>query len=123
MGIAGFVFFCVTGLLMDHWKLDDMSVDSAVRLLYRSRHIYLLFGSLVNVAVGLRFILPDSGPGSRMGVVASIMMLAAPIIFAFAFFLEPTKTGHSTFLCILGVFATYLGLLFYCLGSWRFRSV
>ena len=55
VGLATLFFFAVTGQLMDRWNLDQMSIESALRQLYRSRHIYLLFGGLVNLAVSMRF--------------------------------------------------------------------
>jgi len=123
VGIGTIVVFLVTGQIMDHLGLDQMPIDSGLRQLYRSRHIYLLFGGLVNLAVGMRFVLPTSGTGSRIAVVGSILMLVSPIALASAFFFEPPKLGHSTLLTILGVFASYLGLFFYCLGIWRLRVV
>jgi len=119
VGIAAILLFYATGQIMDHRNLDQLPVDSAVRLLYRSRHIYLLFGGMVNVAVWMRFILPASGTGSRIAVVGSLLILVAPVFLACAFFLEPERAGHSSLLGALGVFASYIGLIFYCTGIWR----
>jgi hypothetical protein len=122
VGITTILFFAVTGQIMDHLKLDQMAVESAVRLLYRSRHIYLLFAGLVNLAVGLRFVLPASGMGSRAGVVGSILMLVAPVPLTVAFFVEPERLGQVSLPAILGIFSSYLGLLFYSVSIWRLRS-
>jgi hypothetical protein len=121
VGLATLVCFAVTGQLMDRWNLDQMPIESALRQLYRSRHIYLLFGGLVNLAVSMRFILPASGEGSRVAVVGSGLMLVAPVAMGCAFFLEPPRLGHSTFCTIVGVFSSYIGLLFYCLGTRKIR--
>ena len=121
VGISTILFFFVTGQLMDHWGLDQMSIEGSLRQLYRSRHIYLLFGGLVNLAVSMRFVLPASGEGSRVAVVGSMLMLISPVFLASAFFIEPPRLGHSTLLTILGVFSAYLGLLFYCLGTRKIR--
>jgi hypothetical protein len=121
VGIATLVMFAVTGQFMDHFDLDHMAVDSAVRLLYRSRHIYLLFAGLVNLAIGMRFVLPSSGTGSRVAVIGSLLMLAAPVPLTVAFFVEPPTLGQVTLPAILGIFGSYIGLLFYCVGIWRLR--
>jgi hypothetical protein len=123
VGLSTIVLFLVTGQLMDHWNLDQMPIESALHQLYRSRHIYLLFGGLVNLAVSMRFILPTSGEGSRVAVAGSTLMLVSPAFLAFAFFIEPPRLGHSTLLTILGVFSAYIGLLFYCLGTRKIRVV
>src|SRR5471032_671366 len=87
VGLSTILLFLVTGQLMDRWNLDQMPIESALRQLYRSRHIYLLFGGLVNLAVSMRFILPTAGEGSRVAVAGSMLMLVAPIFLAWAFFI------------------------------------
>jgi len=121
VGLTTLVFFFVTGQLMDHWNLDQMPIESALRQLYRSRHIYLLFGGLVNLAVSMRYVRPRAGEGSRAAVLGSAMMVLAPLFQACAFFIEPPRLGHTTVLTICGVFGAYLGLLFYCLGTRKIR--
>jgi drug/metabolite transporter (DMT)-like permease len=121
VGIATLALFAVTGQIMDQLHLNQMAVDSAARLLYRSRHIYLLFAGLVNLAVGMRFVLPISGTGSRVAVIGSILMLVAPVPLTVAFFVEPPKLGQVTLPAILGIFGSYIGLLFYCVSIWRLR--
>jgi hypothetical protein len=122
VGIATLALFAVTGQIMDHLDLDHMAVDSPVRLLYRSRHIYLLFAGLVNLAVGMRYVLPVSGTGSRAAVIGSVLMLVAPAILTVAFFVEPPRLGNVSLPAILGIFASYLGLMFYCISVWRLRA-
>lgn len=121
VGLATIVVFWATGQFMDHWNLGQMPIESALHQLYRSRHIYLLFGGLVNLAVSMRYVLPTSGEGSRVAVAGSLLMLASPVFLALAFFIEPPRLGHTTLLTILGVFGSYLGLLFYCLGTRKIR--
>jgi len=75
------------GQIMDHRHLELMPVGAAVRLLYHSRHIYLLFGGMTNVrgdAVSVR----DGWAGSRVGVLGSILC-SFSVILAYAFFREP----------------------------------
>jgi hypothetical protein len=122
VGLATLVLFAVTGQIMDRLDLDHMAVDSAVRLLYRSRHIYLLFAGLVNLAVGMRFVLPVTGVGSRAGLVGSLLMLISPVPLAVAFFVEPHQLGHVSLPAILGIFACYVGLLLYCTSIWKLRA-
>jgi hypothetical protein len=71
-------------------KVHDQlrGMDDARRLLFRSAHLYLLFGSLVNLALGLYL---SPAPGWRRWVrpVGSVLILAAPFLAAAGFFTEP----------------------------------
>jgi hypothetical protein len=122
LGLAAVALFLVTGLIMRRQHLELLSVDSGLRMLFRSRHVYLLFSGLVNVTVGLGFVLPSSGRGSRFALSGSILMLLSPLLLAAAFFLEPMASGRAGRLSALGVFVAFLGVGAYSLGTWRRNS-
>jgi hypothetical protein len=119
LGLATIALFLVTGALMRSHHVHLLPVDSALRMLFRSRHIYLLFSGLINVSVGLRFVLPSSGRGSRAALAGSVLTLTSPVLFAVAFFLEPMHSGRLSPVSRFGVFAAFLGVLLYSLGTWR----
>jgi hypothetical protein len=66
--------------------------DDARRLLFRSTHLYLLFTSLVNVALGL-YARPASGWRRWPRNVGSLILLATPALATLAFFTEPWLDG------------------------------
>jgi hypothetical protein len=119
VGLATIGLFLVTGALMRQHHVQLLAVDSALRMLFRSRHVYLLFSGLLNVSVGLRFGLPSSGRGSRMALLGSLLILASPVLLAAGFFLEPMRSGEAGRTSGFGVFAAFLGVLLYSLGTWR----
>ena len=49
----------VTGMIMYAHEPPLSTMDWGDRLLFRSRHIYILCAALVNLSLGLRFALPD----------------------------------------------------------------
>ncbi|HVK08649.1 MAG TPA: hypothetical protein VM597_07715, partial [Gemmataceae bacterium] len=53
LGLLGVVGFLSTGQYMDRIHDHLRGMDDARRLLFRSTHLYLLFGSLLNLALGL----------------------------------------------------------------------
>src|SRR5262249_55286276 len=63
-------------------------MDDARRLLFRSTHIYLLFGSLVNLALGL-YLKPASGWRRWVRLIGSLLVLTTPFFAAAGFFTEP----------------------------------
>jgi len=92
VGIAGIVGFLATGLYM-HLVHDQLrGMDDARRLLFRSTHIYLLFGSLINLALGL-YMGPASGWRRLVRTAGSILVLATPFLAAAGFIHEPWLSG------------------------------
>ena len=104
---------------MAHQGLDALPLDSGLRLLFRSRHIYLLFGGLVNLAIGLRFVLPPTGGARVAAIVGSTLTLLSPVLFAVAFVLEPLTSGEIGLTSALGAFTAFGGVLLYSLATWR----
>jgi hypothetical protein len=91
IGLVGVIGFLGTGQYMD--KLHDhlRHMDDARRLLFRSTHLYLLFGSLVNLGLGL-YLRPANGWRRIVRTVGSVFILATPVLAAAGFFSEPWLT-------------------------------
>ena len=92
VGIVGVVGFLATGQYMDHVHDHLRGMDDTRRLLFRSTHIYLLFGSLVNLALGLN-LRPTRGWRWWLRSLGSLLVLTTPIFAAVAFFTEPQLTN------------------------------
>lgn len=54
-GLLVFIVFLLTGQYMDkvHNHLDG--IEDGVRLLYRTRHIFILMASLIHIVLGLYY--------------------------------------------------------------------
>jgi hypothetical protein len=92
VGVVGVVGFLGTGQYMDLAHDHLRGMDDARRLLFRSTHLYLLFASLVNLALGLD-LRPASGWRRWVRTAGSVLVLAAPFLAAAGFFVEPWLTG------------------------------
>jgi hypothetical protein len=92
VGVAGVVGFLGTGQYMDLVHDHLRGMDDARRLLFRSTHLYLLFGSLVNLALGL-YLRPVIGWRRWVRLVGSVLVLATPFLAAAGFFTEPWLSG------------------------------
>jgi hypothetical protein len=79
--------------------------------MYRANHVYLLLGSLINLAVGIYR--PGTRPGWRgiVALVGSALMLAAPLVLLAAFFFEAPRGTPERALTLLGVFLLLAGVL------------
>ena len=122
VGIATIAVFLITGVLMRRHHLNLLALDSGMRLLFRSRHVYLLFSGLLNLAIGLRFALPPAGTGALVALIGSILILISPFLLGAAFVLEPLTSGTVGPVSTLGVIAAFSGVLGYSLGTWSLHS-
>ena len=89
IGLLGVIVFLLTGQVMKHHhpRMDELSAE--VRMMYVSRHIYLLGASLVNVVLGLYIrVHPRRWPRLSQQV-GSVLILLSPLSLLIAFFAEP----------------------------------
>lgn len=91
VGLLSIVAFLITGFLMSVHVPALAESDPELRLLYRSRHVYLMFAGAANVLLGLYL---DDSPrkGRFLRRAASALLLVAPALALFAF-AHDTKTG------------------------------
>ena len=88
VGVVGVVAFLGTGQYMDRVHDHLRGMDDARRLLFRSTHLYLLFGALVNLALGL-YLRPAGGWRRWVRAAGSLLVLATPFLATVGFFVEP----------------------------------
>src|SRR5208282_2203142 len=89
-----------------------------VRLMYRSRHIYLMASGMANVLLGV-YLVP-SRVGWRRGLqrAGSILFLAAPVLLAAAFFAEAAHgLEGGLWRSTAGVFALLGGTVLHFFGA------
>jgi hypothetical protein len=115
--------FLVTGLVMSNHEPPLAGMDWAARLLFRSRHIYVLAAGLVNLSLGLAYALPD-GIGRRSAAVAgsALALASAPLLF-FAFFTEPMAGRDPGALSAAGLYALFGGVVLLTLANLGRRKV
>ena len=103
--------FLVTGLLMYGHQPPLSSLDWDARLLFRSRHIYILSAGLVNLALGLRYALPDGAARRGAALAGSLLALASTVLLFFAFFAEPMAGRDPGVLSAWGLYALFGGVM------------
>jgi hypothetical protein len=94
LGAVLLVTFLLTGQYMDkiHAHLDAMA--DGPRLLYRSRHIYVLMSALLNVALAA-YLSPSSNQRARrLQLAGSTLVTAASMAMVVAFFYD---APHANF--------------------------
>src|SRR4051812_37949907 len=115
--IAGVVFllvFVMTGKYMDIYLGHLHGMADAPRTLYRSGHIYLLMGALLNLSVAFDSTERATRGGNATRVVGSLLLLAAPILFTYGFFFQ-TPGSVERHAIRQGIYACLAGVLLHAL--------
>lgn len=122
IGAITVLAFLITGLIMRLHEPTVADMEWTDRLLFRSRHIYILCAGLVNFAIGVHFGLPERAARRGAAVAGSLLTLASAILLFFAFFAEPMAGRPPGPLSGLGLFALFGGVLLYTVVSLRKSS-
>jgi hypothetical protein len=100
IGVSAVVLFLATGIYMRTHQ--TFLLPDGVRLLYRSRHIYLLLSALLNLLVGVHY--RSGASGKVVRAIGSILVLIAPPLLFAAFFAD-TPRALLTHLGIISIAA------------------
>ena len=112
-GILILVIFLFTGQFMQiyHNHLRDM--PDGLRMLFRSRHIYILLAGLINVGIGAYLTKRESLGRLRLQWSGSVFITIATFLLIAAFFYEPKHTPLGSPLSSWGIYAIAAGTLFH----------
>jgi hypothetical protein len=120
-GLVGVAAFLASGLYM-HLGYDHLrGMDDARRLLFRSTHIYLLFASLLNLALGLYRLPQPTGWRRWLQAAGSVLVLAAPPLLAAGFLTEPWLTELARPYSRPAIYGSLAGMLLHAVSCWQRR--
>jgi hypothetical protein len=89
VGAAVLVAFLLTGQYMDYLSVRTGWMGEGARMMFRSRHIYILMAGLVNIALGAYFVGREAGWRRTLQLAGSVLVVVAPALMLAAFFTEP----------------------------------
>lgn len=116
-GIGFLMLFVATGQMMGFNAPPVPELPMAERMIFRSRHLYLLFIALINLLVALRYVLPAAGGRRHAALAGSLLTLLAGPLFAVAYFLEAEGGAGPGWFSSLGAYATLAGVLLYSITT------
>jgi uncharacterized membrane protein len=90
-GIIAVTAFLITGQFMRHHQPPLATLDDATRLMFRSRHIYILAAGLLNLILGLYLQLQVVSWRSMVQMAGSVLLLGSLVPLILAFILEPER--------------------------------
>jgi len=88
IGLLTVIAFLVTGQLMSHHVPPMSTLSDSARLMFRSRHIYILASGLVNLMLGL-YIGRRAGWRNAVQLIGSGLLMASAALLIVAFGIEP----------------------------------
>ena len=90
-GITAVFAFILTGQYMDRGLAHLRGMADAPRMLFRSRHIYILLAGLLNLGLGT-YLTPQPQEWRRLLQLAgSVLIFGATSLLVLAFFYEPMR--------------------------------
>ena len=111
--------FLVTGIIMRVYFPDKEAISVDLRLLMRSRHIYILFNSVAHLLIGIYGASAEAGWRRMLQNAGSVLLILASALAVTAFFTEVFDFREFSVLSALGVQATFVGALLHVLGGWK----
>ena len=116
VGVLATVVFLATGQYMDRFLEHLQGMEPGPRLLYRTRHIFILLVALLNLALGT-YAQPHSNARCRAcQYLGTLSITVATALFFAAFIYEPTRgdlrsplTHDATYAVVAGVALHLLG--------------
>src|SRR5213083_2659567 len=111
-GIVLFIAFAVTGKFMRVDFPDKDIIPQDLRLLMRSRHIYILLSSLIHIILGVYLQIQKENLQKHVQIFASVLLILGSVLFVWAFIYETYRTQHFSDLSRFALYTTLAGTVF-----------
>ena len=109
--------FLLTGQYMDKYYNHLVGMPDGPRLLYRTRHIFILLAGLLNLGIGAYFTSRIQTWRRTMQLLGSLLIFVASFLFLIAFFYEPGLSDLHTPLSHWGTYTIATGALLHVISS------
>lgn len=116
-GLLVLVIFLLTGQYMHLYYNHLIGMSDGPRLLYRTRHIFILLAGLLNLGIGVYFSYRQELWRKLLQLSGSILILLASVLFIAAFFYEPKLTDLYTPLSHWGTYTIVAGTFFHLISG------
>jgi hypothetical protein len=110
IGILLFIAFCVTGKLMRIDFPDKDVIPQDLRLLMRSRHIYILFASLMHLLLGIYLRIENDKMIKPLQYAGSFILIVSGVVLIFGWWTETYQLQHFSDVSRQGIYAALAGV-------------
>ena len=116
-GLVAVVIFLLTGQYMDKYLGHLEGMADAPRMLYRTRHIFILLAGLLNLGIGGYFTWRASQAGRVTQVTGSALIVISTVLFLVGFIYEPKLAELKTPYSHWGMYLILAGTLLHLLSG------
>jgi uncharacterized membrane protein YfhO len=116
-GFAVVIAFLLTGQYMDKYLQHLDGMPDGPRMLYRTRHIFILLAGLINLGIAAYYQARSFRALRIMQMFGSTFIVLATLLFVAAFFYEPNLTNLRTPLSHWGMYSIFAGTLLHVLSG------
>ena len=117
-----FVIFTITGSYMRADFPDKDVIPQDLRLLMRSRHIYILFNSLIHLALGVYLTLSPKVWQRAVQTVGSVLLTIAGVLLVYAWYIETYQYRQFSDASREGIYISLAGICMHLIGGIRTRA-
>lgn len=103
--------FAASGFWMQSAFPEAWHGDRGMRMFYRSAHVYILLGALINSVLGAYLRPATTAMRQRIQLAGSAQILMSPVLFTLAFWIEASPGGMSRPLSAAGLAVAIFGAL------------
>ena len=101
---------------------DKEIIPQDLRLLMRSRHIYILLSSLIHIVLGIYLQIHPQIWRKVLQIFGSVWLISGSILFVWAFVYETYATGHFSDISRFGLYTTLAGTVLHLFGGFKIRK-
>jgi glucan phosphoethanolaminetransferase (alkaline phosphatase superfamily) len=117
LGLLLALVFLLTGQYMHVYMHHMVGVPDAPRLLYRTRHIFILLAGLLNLGLGAYLIYRPAGLQRWLQWLGSGLIVTASVLFVIALFYDSTRGDLKTPWTHRAVTAIAIGTLIHLISA------
>ena len=116
-GVIVFIIFATTGRYMRVDFPDKDIIPQELRLLMRSRHIYILFSALIHLALGVYLQIRPQLWRRILQYGGSAVLVASSVVLVWAWYAETYTLEHFSDISRNGIYASLCGIGLHLIGG------
>jgi hypothetical protein len=122
LGILLFVVFLTTGQFMRANFPDKDIIPQELRLLMRSRHIYILYCAFLHILLGVYLQVLPEGWRKLVQYAGSAVLILSAILLVWAFVAETYTYAHFSEISRFGIYTSLAGVGLHLIGGLKRRE-